>query len=457
MDLNKIKKIHFVGIGGSGMLPLACIALQKGFSVSGSDIQKSLNTEKLCSLGAEICMNHQPKNIGNSELVVYSNAVKKTNPEVNEAIKNGIKVISRSKFLGELTKDYKKLIAISGSHGKTTTSSIITCILVDAGFDPTAIIGANFKKIGGSSQLGKSDIVVCEACEYMDSFLDLEPNLGIILNVDDDHLDYFKNLNGVISSFNKFADKCKNLLISADDENTIAATKDSKANKIFYSLSSKAQWFADNIRINSCGYAKFDVLNCGEKIFEINLKIPGRHNIYNALAAIVACDFLGVRKELIKSSLESFTGADRRFELVGKIQGITVIDDFAHHPMEIEATLKTAVNLGFKRVWAIFQPHTFSRTFLLMDNFARALSIADRVILTDILPVREKNIYGIKSEDLSNKIRNSLCLGSFENVSKFMLENTKLGDLILTMGGGDIYKCAHMIFEGLKNAKLQKV
>jgi UDP-N-acetylmuramate--alanine ligase len=444
------KKVHFVGIGGSGMFPLACILLERGLTVSGSDMAESSNTKDLRLKGAKIYIGHDAENINDAELVVYSGAVKETNREVKAAIDNGVEIISRSKFLGKITQNYSKLIAISGSHGKSTTTSMIACMLMESGLDPTAIIGARLKKIGGNARVGKSGFAVCEACEYMDSFLDLKPNLGVILNVDDDHLDYFVDLKGVINSFEKFSNNCENLIVNADDENSIAASENSKAHKIFYGLKPGLHWSAENIEINDKGCAKFDVLEKGNKIFDTVLKIPGKHNVYNCLAAIAACRFAGADTALIKASLEEFTGAERRFEKIGKIKNITIIDDFAHHPSEIKATLKTAMSLGFKRVWAVFQPHTFSRTFFLMDDFARALSIADRVILTDILPVREVNTYGVKSEDLSNKIGKSECLGSFENVAHFMAKNAESGDLILTMGGGDIYKCAHMIFENLK-------
>jgi UDP-N-acetylmuramate--alanine ligase len=444
--LKNIKKIHFIGIGGAGMFALACIAIEQNFLVSGSDSQDSCNIQNLKKRGIKVYVGHDKKNIDNPDLVVYSGAIKKDNLEFAEAIKNKIKLMTRSQFLSKIFKRYKNSIAVSGSHGKTTTTSMITQILFK--FDPTVIVGAYFKLINGNSRIGNSDFVVCEACEYLDSFLDLEPNVGVILNIDNDHLDYFKNLENEINSFGKFAEKCNVLVINKDDKNSVKATNNFAGKKIFYSLESNSEFMARNIQ-NLNGNISFDVSQDNNIIFNIKLKIPGKHNVYNALAAIAVCNFFGLENQDIKSALEVFSGPERRLETISKINGITIMDDFAHHPTEIEASLKAVTEMNFNRILLVFQPHTFSRTYLLMNDFIRVFSSFNlfKIILTDILPIREKNIYKIKSEDLASKIPNCICLRTFERIAEYLAENSKSGDLVLTMGGGDIYKCARMILE----------
>lgn len=442
------KKVYFVGIGGSGMFPLACVCHSKGWEVSGYDTSHSNNTDTLSSMGIKVNYSHHEDNIDDdTDCVVYSSAIKRDNEELIFARDKSIRTMVRSEFLGYITKDYD-LIAVSGSHGKSTTSSMITQILIDCKKDPTAIIGAHFSKIGGNSILGSSKIAICEACEYMDSFLDLNPKLGVILNIDNDHLDYFGNIENEKESFFKFAKKCEFLVVNKDDKNTLEISKKLSDKKIFcFSLEDEANFYAKNISFDENANVSFDLMKNGDKVFNVGLKVKGKHNVLNCLASFCVSEVMGLNINDVKKSVENFYGADRRFQFIGKRMGLSIFDDFAHHPTEIEATLKTAKNMNYKRVIVVFQPHTYSRTFNLMDDFARSLSIADKVIITDILPVREENIYGVRSEDLSSKIPGSIVIGKFEEVSKYLKGVAKEGDMIMTMGGGDIYKCSKMILD----------
>lgn len=450
-NLDGIKKIHFIGIGGSGMFPLAKILYSQGFEVTGSDIYESDTMEKIEKLGIKVTLNQKKENIQNHDLVVFSAAIKESNPEITAAKEKNIPIIERSVLLGIIFKNYKNSVAVSGTHGKTTTTSMITSVLLDAGKEPTAVIGASLKKINGNSCTGNSDIIVGEACEYVDSFLQLFPSISVITNVDADHLDYFGSLENVKKSFGKFASQTKKLIIvNGDDDNSRDCVKNVKVKKIFFGMGEDNTYSARNVTYTNMQQAKFDIFKGSEKISHIELTVPGKHNLYNALAAFIVCSELGVPGEVISKSLHEFSGAHRRFEILGKINDITVVDDFAHHPTEIKATLNAASKMGFNRVWAVFQPHTYSRTSMLLGDFAEALSIADKVVVSEILPVREVNTYGIHSRDLTDKIENSIYIPDFEQITEYILKNAKPGDLVLTLGGGNVYRCANMIKSGLE-------
>ncbi len=451
-NLNGIKSIYFIGIGGSGMFPLASILHEKGFIVSGSDIYESDTLEKVRKLGIKVNTEQVKENILGQDLVVFSAAIKETNPEIIAAKEQNIPIIERSVMLGIIFKNYKNSVGVSGTHGKTTTTSMITSILIDAQKSPTAVIGATLKKINGNSCVGKSDIIVGEACEYVDSFLQLYPSISVITNVEADHLDYFKTFENVKKSFHKFATQTTDyVVVNGDDESALECTQDIRAKVITYGLSESNEYFAKNITYNNLQHAGFDVFHNNEKITHLNLKVTGKHNIYNSLAALATCEKLEVSINEIKSSLENFTGAHRRFEFLGKINGVTVVDDFAHHPTELATTLESTAKMGFKTVWAVFQPHTFSRTAMFLDDFVKALSNADKVIVSEILPVRETNTYNIYAEDIVNKMSNAKYIKDFEGISDYVCENAKDGDLIITLGGGNVYKCANMIVQKLKS------
>lgn len=449
--MNKIKRIHFIGIGGSGMCPLAEILKSEGYELSGSDMNEGETLDRIKSYGIPVFMGHDAKNIEDAELVVYSAAIKENNPERKAAVEKGIPCIERSVMLGIVTRRYKRSIAVSGTHGKTTTTAMLSQILIGSGFDPSAIIGGKLPFIGGNSYVGKSDIIVCEACEYVDTFLELNPYMSIILNIDADHLDYFKNLDNIKKSFNKFAHQTTGLLIiNGDDENTLDAVSDVEIEKITYGFGDNCDYRAVNVNADKGVHEQFDIIYKGEKLTNVKLIVPGKHNVYNALAAAAAAHCLGATANEISENLHKFGGVHRRFEILGTPDGITVADDFAHHPTELTATLTAAMNMGFNKVWAIFQPHTFSRTAMLLDDFAEALKIPDIAIISDILPVRETNTYNIHSTDLGAKVPGSVCLDTFEEITDYVCKNAKEGDLILTMGGGNVYMCANMIYKQLK-------
>lgn len=447
--LDKVKKLHFVGIGGSGMCPIAEILMAKGYEITGSDIYESDTLERIRkTYNVKIYMGHAESNIEpDCEALVYTAAVKQDNPELVAARNKGIPVIERSVMLGMLTDKYENTIAVSGTHGKTTTTGMLTQIFIEGLKDPSAVIGGKLQFIGGNGKIGKSEDMICEACEYVDTFLELYPNMSVILNVDADHLDYFKNLDNIIASFNKFSKQTKSVLVvNGDDENALKAVCDITDKEIItFGYGENNNYKAVLNERPSDALSSFTVYKNGEVLGDFKLIVPGEHNVLNALAAIAASDYNGVDLEKMKKALYEFKGVHRRFEILGNFNGITVADDFAHHPTELRATLSAAMKMGFNNVWALFQPHTFSRTFMLLDDFASALSIPDKVVMSEILPVREENIYNIYTKDLADKIEGSVWFNTFEEMADYTMANAKEGDLILTLGGGDVYKLANMI------------
>ena len=449
--LDKVKKIHFVGIGGSGMCPLAEILYSEDFEITGSDCNESDTLDRIKGMGIKVFDGHYAENVKDTELVVYTAAVKSDNPELVAAKELGIPCLERSIMLGIVTRRYNRSVAVAGTHGKTSTTAMISQILIGSGFDPSAIIGGKLNAIGGNSYVGQSDIIVCEACEYVDTFLQLTPYLSVVLNIDADHLDYFKNLDNIKNSFNKFANQTTHAVIyCGDDENSVDTFKDLDLEKITFGVGENCDYRAENIVSNGMKQ-RFDLYYKNDFVVTVNLIVPGRHNIMNALAASAAAHHLGATGKEIAENLGKFTGVHRRFEVLGVSDGITVADDFAHHPTELTAVLTSAMNMGFRKVWAIFQPHTYSRTAILLDDFAKALSIPDEIIISEILAVRETNTYNIYSTDLGAKIEGSHCIDTFEEITEFILENAKEGDLVLTMGGGNVYRCANMIYSALEH------
>lgn len=448
--LDRVKRIHFVGIGGSGMCPLAEILHSRGYTLTGSDVSESDTLERIRSYGIPVMMGHKAENIKGAELVVYTAAAKQDNPELVAAREQGIPTMERSVMLGVVTRRYADTVAVSGTHGKTSTTAMLTQILVNSGKDPSAIIGGKLPFIGGNGRIGKSEIMVCEACEYVDTFLQLTPAVSIILNVDADHLDYFKDLEHIIRSFHRFASQTtKALVVNGDDPNTLKAIEGVSLPVITFGLGKDNDYYAAEVAASAGVQEHFTLMHKGEKLTEIALSVPGKHNIYNALAAAAAAHYLGVAPKDIAFSLHQFTGVHRRFEILGRPNDIVIADDFAHHPTELTATLTAAMQMGFQTVWAVFQPHTFSRTYLLMDDFAKALRIPDRVVMSEILPVREINTYNVHTKDLADKVPGSVWFDTFEEIADYIAAHAKPGDLVLTLGGGNVYQCAHMILDRL--------
>lgn len=450
--LSKVKKIHFVGIGGSGMCPIAEILLHKGYELTGSDTNESDTLARIRSYGIPVYMGQKAENVEGAELVVYTAAVKQDNPELVAAREKGIPAVERSVMLGMVTRRFPNTIAVAGTHGKTTTTGMITQVLLEAGKDPSAIIGGKLPLIGGNGRVGKSETIVCEACEYVDTFLQLNPAISVILNIDNDHLDYFGTVENTIRSFHKFCEQTTGtIVVNGDDANALKAVEGiENARIVTYGMKGNNDYSAADMQDTLRAREKFSVMKSGEKMAEITLSVPGKHNIYNALAAFAVAESLGVDSDSIAKSLHAFTGVHRRFEMLGEFGGVTVADDFAHHPTEVAATLTAAKEMGFQRVWAVFQPHTYSRTYLLLDDFVKALKIADRAVLSEILAVRETNTYNIYAKDLAEKIPGCVWFKTFDEIADYMVQNAEDGDLVLTLGGGDVYKCANLIVKKYK-------
>lgn len=446
--LDTAKKFHFIGIGGSGMCPLAEILHHEGYELTGSDVNETDTLARIRSYGIPVHMGHRAENIGDAQAVVYTAAIMKDNPELLAAKEKGIPLIERSVMLGMISRRYSRTVAVSGTHGKTTTTSMITQILLTGKKDPTVVIGGKLPFMGSSGRVGKSDIMVCEACEFVDTFLQLTPAISIILNIDADHLDYFGTLENVIKSFRQFANQTSQMLIiNGDDANTRKAVDGLKKQIVTFGFGEQNDYTASKVEMASGSHARFEVAYHGEHLCHITLRIPGKHNIYNALAAVAAAHQLQVEPTVIEESLDAFTGAGRRFEILGKPKGITIADDYAHHPAELEATLTAAKEMNFNRVWAVFQPFTYSRTAMLLDDFARVLALADRVVMTEIMGSREINTYNIYTKDLADKIPGSVWFNTFEEVADYVVARAEPGDLIITLGCGDIYKAAKLMLK----------
>ena len=434
------------------MCPLAEILHTWGYEITGSDNNPGDNIEKLRSLGIKVIMGQKGENIEGAQMIVYTAALLSDNPELVAAKNSGIPTFERSKLFGAITRMYKNCIGVCGTHGKTTVTSMLTQVLIMADKDPTAVIGGNLPLIDSHGRAGKTDLMVCEACEFVDTFLDLSPDIAVILNIDADHLDYFKTLDNIIKSFNKFSLlTTKTLIYNGDDENTVKAVEGVDREKITFGFNASNDYSPANITYNRGSFGEFDVMYKGEKVAHLKLNIPGTHNILNALAAFAAASNAGVSPKDCEIGIAAFSGAGRRFEILGEYKGITVADDYAHHPNELEAILSAVMKMGYKNVWAVFQPFTYSRTYMLLDDFARVLQIPDKCVMTEIMGSRERNTYNIYTKQLADKIPGSVWFNTFEEVSDYVVKNASSGDLIITLGCGDIYKAAKMMIEKLKH------
>ncbi len=447
--IDRVKKIHMIGIGGSGMCPLAEILHSKGYLLTGSDNNESDPLKRIKNLGVKVFMGHNADNVEGTELVVYSAAISKDNPELVRATELDIPTMERSHLLGALTRKYDNVIGVCGTHGKTSVTSMITQILILNKCDPTAVIGGKLPLINSNGIAGKSETMVCESCEFVDTFLQLSPDITVLLNIDNDHLDYFKTMENLALSFTKFVAKGKVCYVNGDDKLAVKACDDAKVKKVTFGLESSNNYYAANIKRGKYGFS-FDICKDKEVLTNLQLHIPGYHNILNALSAFAVAFDMGISAAGIKDALEKFTGAGRRFEFLGEFNGWCLADDYAHHPTEITATLTAAKNLDYNNVIAVFQPFTFSRTALLKNEFIKALSIADKVILTSIMGSREVNTYGISSEDIAKGLNDVCIVDGFENIANKIIQTAKPGDIVITMGGGDIYKAAYIVKEKLQ-------
>ncbi|MBS6445748.1 MAG: UDP-N-acetylmuramate--L-alanine ligase [Ruminococcus sp.] len=461
------KHIHFIGIGGSGMYPLAQILHSQGYYLTGSDNNETETLQAVRNMGIPVFMGQRAENIEGADLIVHTAAIMNDNPELIASRNSGVPVLERSELLGIVTSWYDDAICVSGTHGKTTTTSMITQIMYTAKVDLSAFIGGKLPCIHGSGLAGKSEIMVCESCEFVDTFLKLYPDIAVILNIDADHLDYFKTVDNIIKSFHKFAEKTtKAIIVNGDDANSMKAIEGITGKDIItFGFNDTNDYYPSNINKISGMQTSYTVMHKGDKVCDITINVAGTHNILNSLASVVACLYNNIDIESIQKGLYDFGGAGRRFEKIGVAKGITIVDDYAHHPSEIAVTLKSAMDMGYNKVWAVFQPFTYSRTAMLMKEFKEALSIADEVVLTDIMGSREKNTYNIFTRNLAETIDGAIYFPqdetakpsnerkefNFHQVCDYICEHAKDGDLVITMGCGDVYKCAKMIYKKLSN------
>lgn len=445
--LENKKHIHFIGIGGSGMYPIVQILHKMGYKLSGSDNNPGDTIEAERALGIEITLEQKAENIIDADLIVHTAAIMEDNPELIAAKASGITTVERSILLGLITDWFTDCICVCGTHGKTTTTSLLTQILLENGKDPSAVIGGKLKSINGSGRLGESDVMVCEACEFADHFLKLSPDITVILNVDADHLDYFKTLDNIIKSFNEFAKMTsKTIIYNGDDINTLKSIEGITNKKLIsYGINDKNDYYPINIVSLGESRCAYQLMHHGENLGEVELSIPGEHNVLNSIAAIAAALEVGTDLNGAIKAADTFKGAGRRFEIMGVNKGVTIADDYGHHPAELEATLKAAKAMHYNEVWAMHQPFTYSRTSILLDDFARVLQMADHVVLSEIMGSREKNTYNIYSKDLAEKIPGCVWYHGLDECAKYIMDNAKPGDLVITMGCGDVYKCAKMM------------
>lgn len=446
LNFNNPIHVHFIGIGGISMSGLAEILLDEGFTISGSDSKESDLTKHLEAKGISVFYGQKASNIiPGIDLVVYTAAIHEDNPEFAQAKAQGLPMLSRAELLGQIMDNYEQSIAVAGTHGKTTTTSMISQILLEAKTDPTITVGGILEAINGNLRVGESEVFISEACEYTNSFLNFRPKYSIILNVEAEHLDFFKDLDDIRKSFHKFAANTLAdgaTIINGEIDNYTEIVEGLPQRIITYGLNSSYDYYAENITYDEKACAIFSVMHDGQKIMDVHLNVPGKHNVSNSLAAIALCDIMDIPNEAVISGLLKFGGANRRFQYKGKIDGITIIDDYAHHPTEIKATLTAAANYPHERLVLVFQPHTYSRTKAFLDDFAEVLSMADVVVLADIYAAREQNTYGVSSKDILNLLKKkgteAYYLPSFEEIEKFLLKNCINGDLLITMGAGNV-------------------
>lgn len=446
--LKEVRKIHFIGIGGSGMCPIAEILHEKGYELTGSDNNESDTLDRIKALGIPVTIGHGKENIGDAEMVVYTAAILSDNEELIDA-KATVPTFERSSVLGALSRMFKNCIGICGTHGKTTVTSMTTQALIFAQLDPSAVIGGKLPLTNSNGRIGHTENFVCESCEFKDTFLEMNPDVAVILNVDADHLEYFKNLDNIKKSFHKFAENATTAVIyNGDDQNTIDSIQGiGGKDLISFGTKETNKYVAKNIKMISGFKSSFDVYHNNEFIINIVLSVPGKHNILNGLASFVASVYSGAEPEKVAKALEEFKGAGRRFEMLEEIHGITIADDYAHHPAELKVTLEAAMTMGYKKVWAVFQPFTYSRTAMLLDDFAEVLQIPDRCVMSEIMGSRERNTYNIFTKNLAEKIPGSVWFNTFDEIAEYVVKNAEKGDLIITLGCGDIYKAAKKMIE----------
>ncbi len=444
------KKVHFIGIGGISMSGIAEMLLANDYEISGSDIKETSITTKLREHGANVIIGHHPELVEKADIIVYTAAIPDDDLEKQAALNLNKECYERAQFLGLISKQYDHRLCISGTHGKSTTTGLISTVFLHAGKNPTIQIGAFLPSINGNYYIGDNDYLIMEACEYVDSFLHFYPTSEVILNIDDDHLDYFKNIENIKKSFTKYLNLLPSdgvAVVNIDDKNVQDILKNTSSKIITYALKEKADFTAQNITKNNQGFYSFDVLDHDNLFLHLNLKINGKHNIYNAISAVALCNYYGINKDIIKEGIESYQGVDRRFQFLGKYNDALIYDDYAHHPTEIASTLESVQTVKHHESWAIFQAHTFSRTKEHLSEFAEILANFDHIIIASIYPARETNIYNVHEEDLVNLIKEKnphvLYIDSFAKIEEYLKENIQPQDIVITIGAGPINEVAY--------------
>ena len=454
IDDSKYKNIFFIGIGGISMSALAELMLYKGYKVYGSDRMPSINTEKLEKNGATIYYEHKKEHIENMDLVIFTDAISFDNEEYMAAVKEKIDLVDRATFLGAIMKNYKKSIAVSGTHGKTTTTSMITEIIKDLDLNPTIMLGGQLKDIDGNIKIGDENLFLTEACEYKANILKYFPTTEIILNIDEDHLDYFDNIDHIIRTFKGYVDNLHAddyVILNVDDENVDTLFPIDNCKVFTFGIKNDADLRAKNIDFSEDGFPTYDLYLKGKKICHVELSVLGRHNVLNSLAAIAATYVNNIPIEDAIIGLKNYKGVERRLEEKGYYKGTKIMDDYAHHPTEIKSSIHAIKNACKGKLYTIFQPHTYTRTKLLLDAFANSFDESDVIIITDIYAAREKDYGDIHSKTLRDAISdhrdNAFYISGFEDIVKFIKENIKKDDVVVTMGAGDVYKIGEMILE----------
>ncbi len=452
-EIKDYKTIHFIGIGGASMYAMAAQLKNDGLNITGSDMQESSNTEYLKNMGIDVIIGHDTRLVKEAELVIYTAAIHDSDPELSLAREMGIETIERAAFIGEYTKDYENLICISGTHGKSTTTSMIASVFLEANLNPTIQIGASLKRINGNYYTGGKKYFILEACEYVDSFLHFHPTAEVILNIDDDHLDYFKNIENTKKSFRKYVELLPDngyLVINKDDPNTLNLDKGIK-NVTTFGIDSEALVKAQNIKYDEMGFPTFDVYINKEYYDTFSLKVRGKHNVLDALATISMARNYDIDKDIIKKALKEFTGVGRRFEYKGEYKKAHIFDDFAHHPTEILSTYNSATSIKHRETWAVFQSHTYSRTAEHLKEFAQVLAKFDHVIICDIYAAREENIWNVKEDDLVKLIKatnkNVIHIPTYVEIANYLKDKVQEDDLILTIGAGPVNKVADILLQ----------
>ena len=455
MNIKDYKNIYMVGIGGISMSGIAEILKKWNYNVWGSDGMKSGQTEWLEKNGIKVNIGQVKENITDDiDLVVYTAAIKEDNPELVRARELGIPTVERGDFLGEITKLFKDTIGIAGTHGKTSTTSMVSYSFLEANYDPSIQVGANLKVLDGNYRVGNSDYFIIEACEYCESYLSFKQRSAIVLNIDDDHLDYFKNIDNIKKSFEKYVSLLPSdgyLVLNRDDERCYDLRNSTKAQVITVGKDNKADWYYDNVTFDDDGYPTYDAYYKGELKGKITLKVTGLHNVFNSLCCIALCNAYGIDIDVVAKALLKYDGASRRLEYKGMLNGAKVYDDYGHHPTEINATIMGIKNKKYNESWVVFEAHTYSRLVAHLKEFAQSLIHFDHIIIIDIYAAREVNTYNISEDDLIKEInklgKEAIHISDHDEVIKYLKDNVKEGDLILTLGAGNVTKIANKIKE----------